>query len=147
VQDPNNLRFCDQTDYDIPFRTLFRLSGTYGLPLGIRASGVFQSIPGSARQLTYVVTRAILPTLTQASVTARLNQPGTLFLDTVNQLDVSFSKSVRTSGVEIRPEVSIFNALNANPVTAQTNAFGPNLDRVTAILPGRLVRFGLTVTY
>jgi hypothetical protein len=38
VQDPNNLRFCDQTTYDVPFRTLFRLSGTYGLPFGIRAS-------------------------------------------------------------------------------------------------------------
>ena len=147
VQDPNDLRFCDQTQFDVPFRTLFRLSGTYGLPFGIRASGVFQSLAGSARQLTYVVTRAVLPTLTQPSVTVRLNQPNSLFLDTVNQLDLSFSKSIRTSGVEIRPEVSVFNALNANPVTGQINAFGPNLDRVTATLPGRLVRFGLTVKY
>ena len=46
-----------------------------------------------------------------------------------------------------RPEVGIFNALNANPVTAQTNAFGPALDRVTAILPGRLIRVGITVKY
>jgi hypothetical protein len=94
-----------------------------------------------------VVTRAILPTLTQASVTARLNQPNTLFLDTVNQLDVSFSKSVRTNGVDIRPEIQIFNALNANPVTAQTNAFGPALHRVTGILPARLIRLGLTVKF
>jgi hypothetical protein len=147
VQDPNNLLYCDQTAYDVPLRTLFRLSGTYPLPYGIRASAVMQSIPGSARQLTYVVTRAVLPTLTQASVTARLNQPNTLFLDTVNQLDLSFSKSIRASGLEFRPEVSIFNALNANPVTAQTNAFGPNLDRVTAILPPRLVRLGITVRF
>jgi hypothetical protein len=147
VQDPNDLLFCDQTQYDVPMRTMFRLSGTYGLPLGIRASGVFQSLPGGARQLTYVVTRAVLPALTQPSVTARLNRPNTLFLDRVNQLDVNFSKTVRTAGVEIRPEVAIFNALNANPVTGQINAFGPNLDRVTAILPGRLVRFGVTVKY
>ena len=65
-----------------------------------------------------------------------------MFLDTVNQLDFSFSKSVRTRGVEFRPEVGIFNMLNASPVTAQTNTFGPNLDRVTAILPARLVRLG-----
>ena len=109
---------------------------------------MFQSIPGAARQLTYLVTRTQLPTLTQASVTARLNQPNTLFLDTVNQLDVSFSKTVKAGGgVEFRPEVGIFNALNANPVTAQTNAFGPALDRVTAILPGRLIRLGITVKY
>jgi hypothetical protein len=147
VQDPNGLRFCDQTTYHVPFRTLFRLSGTYGLPYGIRASAVVQSIPGAARQLTYVVTRAALPGLTQASVTTPLNQPNTLFLDTVDQLDLSFSKSVRTGGVEIRPEIGIFNALNANPVTAQINSFGPTLDRVTAILPGRLVRVGLTLKY
>ena len=108
---------------------------------------MFQSIPGAARQLTYLVTRTQLPTLTQASVTARLNQPNTLFLDTVNQLDLSFSKTVKAGGVEVRPEVGIFNALNANPVTAQTNAFGPTLDRVTAILPGRLIRVGITVKY
>jgi hypothetical protein len=147
VQDPNNLLYCDQTQYHVPLRTLTRVSGTYGLPFGVRASAVFQSIPGGARQLTYLVTRAVLPTLTQPSVTVRLNRPNTLFLDRVNQLDLSFSKSMRRSGVEIRPEVSVFNALNANPVTAQTNAFGANLDRVTAILPGRLVRFGLTVKY
>jgi len=147
VQDPNSLLYCDQTSYDVPFRTLFRLSGTYGLPWGIRASAVFQSLPGVQRQLTYLVTRAVLPTLTQASVTARLNQPNTLFLDTVNQLDVNFSKTVRTGNVDIRPEVGIFNALNASPVTAQTNTYGPNLDKVTAILPGRLVRLGLTVKF
>ena len=147
VQDPNNLLYCDQTTYDVPFRTLFRVSGTYELLWGIRASGVFQSVPGAARQLTYLVTRAVLPTLTQPSVTVRLNQPNTLFLDTVNQLDVSFSKTIRSSGLEFRPELSIFNALNANPVTGQTNAYGPNLDRVTAILPARLIRIGLTVRY
>jgi hypothetical protein len=141
VQDPNNLRFCDQTTYDVPFRTLFRLSGTYGLPYGIRASAVFQSIPGAARQLTYVVTRTQLPTLTQASVTARLNEPNTLFLD------LSFSKNIKAGAVNLVPEVGVFNALNANPVTAQTNAYGPALDRVTAILPGRLVRLGVTVKF
>jgi hypothetical protein len=154
VQDPNasaagagGLRFCDQTTYDVPWRTLFRLSGSFGLPFGVNASAVFQSIPGAQRQLTYLVTRAIVPTLTQPSVTARLNQPNTLFLDTVNQLDISLSKSIRSRGVDFRPEIGIFNALNAAPVTAQTNAFGPNLDRVTAILPGRLVRVGVRVKF
>jgi hypothetical protein len=148
VQDPNSLRFCDQTTYHVPFRTLARLSGTYSLPYGIRASAVIQSIPGAARAITYVVTRAQIPTLTQASVTTPLVPTNTEFLDTVNQLDLNFSKTVRTrGGMNVRPEVGIFNALNANPVTAQINSFGPTLDRVTAILPGRLVRVGITMTY
>jgi len=147
VQDPNNLPYCDQTQYEVPLRTLARVSGTYELPFGIRTSAVFQSVPGAFRQLTYVVTRAVLPTLTQASVNARLNAPNTLFLDTVNQLDLSFSKSVRTSGIEVRPEVSVFNALNANPVLTQVNTFGPALGNVQAILAPRLLRLGLTIRF
>jgi hypothetical protein len=123
------------------------VSGTYLLPYGIRASAVVQSIPGSARAITYVVTRAQVPALVQASVTSPLVPPNTVFLDTVNQVDFNFSKTVRSRGIDFRPEIGIFNALNANPVTAQINSFGPTLDRVTAILPGRLVRLGVTITY
>jgi hypothetical protein len=147
VQDPNSLRFCDQTTYDVPFRTLARVSGTFALPYGIRASAVVQSIPGAARAITYVVTRAQVPTLVQASVTTPLVPTNTVYLDRVNQLDLNFSKTVRANRLTLRPEVGIFNALNASPVTAQINSFGPTLDRVTAILPGRLVRLGLTITY
>src|SRR5262249_32203696 len=45
VEDPNNLRFCDYTQYDIPFQTLFKLAGTYPLPHGMRVSGTFQHTP------------------------------------------------------------------------------------------------------
>src|ERR1043166_1956392 len=147
VQDPNNLRFCDQSTYALPFRTLARMSGTFGLPYGIRASAVVQSIPGTARNITYVVTRAQVPALVQASVTTPLVPTNTVFLDRVNQLDLNFSKTVRANRLNVRPEVGIFNALNASPVTAQINSFGPTLDRVTAILPVRLVRIGVTITY
>jgi hypothetical protein len=43
---PNNLLYCDATQSDIPFRTQFKLSGSYPLPYGIQVSGSFQSIPG-----------------------------------------------------------------------------------------------------
>src|SRR5262249_21434064 len=43
---PNNLLFCDATQSGIPFRTQFKLSGSYPLPYGIQVSGSFQSIPG-----------------------------------------------------------------------------------------------------
>ena len=47
----------------------------------------------------------------------------------------------------MRPEISIFNLLNANPVTGVTNTWGPALDRVNAILDPRLVRLGLTIRF
>jgi hypothetical protein len=148
VDDPNNLRFCDQGDYGIPFATSFKLAGNYPLPYGIRVGASFQSTPGSDRGITYQVTRTQVPTLTQTSVNVRLNEPGTLFNDRVNQVDLNLSRNFRINGnVDVRPEVSIFNLLNANPVTNVTNTWGPALDRVNAILDPRLVRMGLTIRF
>ena len=77
----------------------------------------------------------------------RLNEPGSEFNDRVNQLDMSVSRSFRGGRFVFRPELSLFNALNANPVTAQTNTFGPNLGNATLILPPRLLRFGLYMDF
>ena len=43
---PNNLLNCDARNSNIPFRTQFKLSGSYPLAYGITVSGSFQSIPG-----------------------------------------------------------------------------------------------------
>lgn len=147
VSDPNNTRFCDYGQFDYPFQTVFKLSGTYPLPYGVRVSGTLQHTPGSERTLTYQVTRAQLPTLTQASVNVRLNEPGTVFNDTVNQMDFTISRSFRLGTYEARPEVALFNLLNANPVLTQTNTFGPALGNAITILAPRMVRLGLTLKF
>jgi hypothetical protein len=147
VEDPNNLRFCDQNLFSIPFLTQFKLAGTYPLPYGVRLSANFQSQPGAERIINYAVVRSILPTLTQTSVNVRLNEPGTEFNDRVNQLDVTLSKSVRSHRVDVRPELSIFNLLNANPVLAQINTYGPSLGNVTTILNPRVLRLGVNIRF
>lgn len=43
---PNNLLYCDASRSNIPFRTQFKLAGSYPLPYGIQISGSFQSLPG-----------------------------------------------------------------------------------------------------
>ena len=115
VEDPNNLRFCDQTQFSVPFQTQFKLAGTYALPYGIRLGANFQSQPGTERIINYAVVRSILPTLTQTSVNVRLNEPGSEYNDRVNQFDVTVSKSFRNRGLDIRPDVALFNVLNTNP--------------------------------
>ena len=147
TEDPNSLRFCDQAAYDVPFATQFKLAGTYPLPYGVRVSGTFQSQPGTERGITYQVTRTLIPALTQPQVVVRLNEPGTEFNDRVNQFDLSFSRSFRRAGVEVRPELSLFNAFNADAVLGQVNTFGPALGDVTSILAPRLVRFGVTMRF
>ena len=147
MEDPNSLRFCDQSLYDIPMLTQFKLSGTYPLVYGIRLSGSFQSSPGTERSITYQVTRTQLPTLVQTSVNVRLNEPGTIYNDRVNQLDFAISKSFKVGRADFRPEIDLFNMLNANPVTTQINTFGPTLNNATAILPPRLIRFGIVAKF
>jgi hypothetical protein len=48
---------------------------------------------------------------------------------------------------EIRPEVSLFNALNANPVLTQINLYGPRLGNAVTVLPPRAARLGLTLSF
>jgi len=127
--------------------TQFKLAGTYALPYGVRLGANFQSQPGTERIINYSVVRSILPTLTQTSVNIRLNEPGTEYNDRVNQLDMTLSKSFKNRGMDIRPELSLFNVLNANPVLVQINTFGPSLGNVTTILNPRVVRLGINVRF
>jgi hypothetical protein len=151
VTDPNSLRFCDQTQFDIPWRTLFKVAGTYPLRWGLTVSGIFQSTPTAALTTTYLVTRAIAPTLTQPSVSVPLTEPGSRYNDRVNQLDITFGRlfkmNVGSKTTRLRPEVALYNALNANPVLSQLTVWGPTLGNVSTILNPRVVRFGLTFQF
>jgi hypothetical protein len=147
VDDPNNLRFCDQNDFDIPFDKTFKLAVAYPLVWGIAASGVFTSVPGLPRQITYVVSRAQVPNLTMSSITVNLSQPGEEYLPRLNQIDVKFSKSIKSRAVRMRPEFGIFNLTNADTALGQNNSYGPNLDKLQAILDGRVYRMGVQVDF
>jgi hypothetical protein len=155
VDDPNSLRFCDKS---YSFETQFKVSGTYPLPYKFRLSGLFQSIPGvqSARDgtnvgrdvgITYSVGRAMAPGLNQTSVNVRLNEPDSLYLDRVNQLDFALSRDFQIGKLRVRPQIDVFNALNNNAVTQVNNAYGPSLMLPLSVLNPRLARFNVRVTF
>lgn len=52
TEDPNNLSFCDQSQYDIPMYTQFKLNGSYQLPWKISVAASIQSYNGDARNGT-----------------------------------------------------------------------------------------------
>ncbi len=147
VEDPNSLRFCDQGEYDVPFLTQFKIAGSFELRYAIRVSGTFQSQPGAERSITYQVSRAVLPALTQPQVVVRLNTPGSEFNDRVNQVDMNVSRRFRVNGVDILPELSLFNIFNANPVLSQVNTWGASLNNAVTILAPRLARLGVTMRF
>lgn len=148
VENLNALRFCDQRQFDIPFRTTFKLSGNHPLPwFGLTVSSVFQSIANAERIINYTVTRAQLPQLqTASSVVVRLNKPGSEYLKRVNMLDVTLAGTLHLRRTRVRPQISVFNLFNANEVLTETNQW-PTHGRLLTIVPGRMVRLELQVFY
>jgi len=52
VEDPNQLRYCDQGPLGIPYYKQIKINGNYQLPWRLSVSGTFQSYPGDARNST-----------------------------------------------------------------------------------------------
>ncbi len=155
ADNPNALRFCDRS-YAI--RTQFKMSGTMPLPYGFRVSGVFVSLPGQVTDregdfvgldvpITYTVTRAIAPGLTQPSVNVLLSHPDEYTLKRSNQLDIAVARDFQVGGLRVRPQVDFYNALNANPVIRVITAYGPALLSPREILSARLMKLNLRIDF
>lgn len=150
--DPNYTIYCDQTQYDIPFRAQYKLGGTYPLPYGFNVSGTFQSYPGTRNygsgatafdyiQQTYQVPAALL-TPGQATETVNLNTPGSLYLPRWNQLDLRFAKRFKMPRGNWQVQADVFNALNAHPILAVGTLQGPSLGSPTQALQPRILTLG-----
>ena len=80
---PNFLQFCDQSKNGIPWRTQFKLVGTYPLPWwGLQFSGALQALPGYAEYyyLNNLLTTPLQPLLQGGGTVldSILNQPNGL---------------------------------------------------------------------
>ncbi len=148
VENPNSLRFCDRSQFNVPFETIFKASGTYPLPwYGLRLSGVYQGLPGAESVINYTVTRAILPQLTTASsANVALSEPGSVYLDRIHLLSISLSTAVKFGKWRAKPQIDLFNALNVAPVQ-NMNSQWPTHGRPTEILPARMLRLGLQLDF
>jgi hypothetical protein len=194
------VNYCDQTNSGIPWRTQFKLAGTYPLPwYGLQVAASFQALPGyqlgtqaltaggagvpnftsfsgigSAWTVTNATTYAVCPgnsasqgcvvggkvvpgTLSAASLSVPLVNPGVELTPRVNQLDLSVSKRITLHGVKIDPKIDIFNALNSDDYfsvrtttyspTATAGVSGGTYMQPGSILQGRLLRIGAVVTW
>jgi hypothetical protein len=165
VNDPNLLRFCDQsgTLYQdlgvvnaIPYRKNIKFSGSQPLPYGVSVSAAFQSYGGTGLcttdcaewlPITYTLPSAAFPGGQTQSVTANLAGPGVRMVDRWNQLDFSVQKTFRFRGVEYQGMLQVFNATNANSVLNENTAYGPRLGQPLEILTGRVPRLAVQVKF
>jgi hypothetical protein len=145
--DPNQLRYCDQTQFSMPFRTQYKLSGSYLLPFGFRTSAVLQSYPGSMLAVNYLVNRAIAPGLTQSQVSVPIAPPGSRYGDRLTQLDARFAKTVRIRHIEVEGAFDIFNAANSSAAFNEVQTYGSSLGRPTDVIQGRILRFAAQMKF
>ena len=116
---------------DTNFLTQVKLLGTYTVPkVDVQFSGTFQSLPGPQVTANYVAANAIIqPSLGRplsggaANATINIVQPGTMYGERLNQLDLRFAKLLKFGRTRTSINFDLYNILNANPVTSQNNNY------------------------
>jgi hypothetical protein len=141
VDNPNSRRFCDD---DRPFRQMWKASGSYPLPYGMAVSGVWRILPGASIGASYTVTSAIagVPITGGGSLSVQLVEPGTMFSDDQQQLDMRLMKTFRIGKKRLQGLLDFSNLLNSAAVTTINQSYGANWLKPQAILNARYVRFG-----
>jgi hypothetical protein len=160
VANPNQLLFCDWSEYDIPFRHDFKLIGASPVGFGVQLGVVFQSYggvaPGCRGSTTGVCENGVAWAVpvsafpggrrTQA-VTVNLTEPGSVRLPRWNQMDLSVRRVFALGRSRVDGSIDMFNVLNGSTVLDYNRNFGPTLYRPTQILQGRLLRISSTLHF
>jgi hypothetical protein len=131
-----------------PFLTQFKFLGVLPLPWwGLVTSGTFQSVPGPQITASYAVTSGQVAAslgrnLSSGTATVQLLAPGTVFGDRLNQLDYRLTKNFRVGRVRAQGQFDLFNLLNVSAALLRNNTYGQVWQQPTAVLAGRLFKFG-----
>ena len=144
-------QYCHQVS---PFLTQVKFLGSYTIPkIDVLISAAVQSVPGPPVFANFVANNAaVTPSLGRplagnaANVTVNLVEPGGLYGDRRNQLDLRLGKVLRFGGTGLRLNVDLNNVFNANAVLSE-NASYAVFRQPSAILPARVVRLGMQLDF
>jgi hypothetical protein len=123
------LQFCHQ---DSPFLTQVKLLGAYTLPrIDLQISSAFQSVPGPHILANFNAPNAVVqPSLGRplsanaANVSVSLAEPGSIYGERTNQLDLRFAKILRLGRTRTSLNFDLYNVFNGNTVQTVNNTFG-----------------------
>jgi hypothetical protein len=135
---------------DVQISGILRSQANFG-PNGTPASN------GNSLAATYTVTNAQVQAAlgrplagNAANTSVNLTQPGQLYGDRINNIDMRFAKILRFGDTRTNIGIDLYNIFNANTPTAYNTAFGfdgATWLRPTGILNPRFVRFNVTVDF
>jgi hypothetical protein len=116
---------------DGAFQSQVKFLGTYMVPkVDVQISGSFRSLPGPNIVSNYIATNAVVqPSLGRplsggaANATVNIVEPGTIYGEQTNLLDLRFSKIFRFGKYRSSFNVDLSNALNSSGVTSYNNNY------------------------
>jgi hypothetical protein len=145
--DPNTFRYCDQTQYGIPFRSDFKFAGSHPLPWNFQLGATLQSYAGQPSAVNWAVPASVFPGGRTQPVTVNLIPPGSRYLKRWNELDLTLRRVIKVGRFRVDGALDIFNSLNSNVVLQQNENLGSALGRPQAVLQGRLLRLSSQIKF
>jgi hypothetical protein len=155
-----------------PFLTQVKFIGSYELPWALSVAATYQNshnttnlnpnlLPGQPRMgigANYIATNAVVaPELgrnlsagANSNVTVNVVTPGTMWGDRLQQLDLRFTRTFRAGRTSVKAMFDMYNAFNSNVLTGYNNTYGTDGAawlRPVAIIPARLLKFGIQINY
>ncbi len=148
--------YCHQKEN---FLTDGKVVWTYTIPrVDVTVSGLFFSRPGPQLSANQVIPNAVVRqslgrdlSANAPNVTVNLVQPGSMFGERRNQLDLRFTKPFTVQRVRLGASLELYNAFNANTVLTESATYrDASLSgwRIpTGIMPPRFVKFSLQMDF
>jgi hypothetical protein len=119
----------------------------------VQVSATFQSLPGPQITSSYVAANAaVLPSLGRplsggaSNATVNIVQPGTMYGERLNQLDLRFVKQFKFGRTRAGINLDLYNALNGNAVRTVNTNYASWLTP-TAILDARLFKISAQIDF
>jgi hypothetical protein len=147
----------NQCHVDTSLQTQLKFLGTYTVPkIDLQLAGTVVSSPGVELQANYVAGNAVVRPSLGRSLTGAMNAPvwllppGDSYGDRLNQVDFRVTKALRVGRSRAAVNVDVYNALNANPVTAMNLNYTQNGStwlQPQGILAPRLVKVSVQFDY
>jgi len=145
LNDPNSLRFCDESGR-MPFRPEFKLAGNMPLWKGFEVSTTWQNDPEFQKYVNWTLNaNSVYPVdcvgcpagarifpaagqpgaLTNASLFIPVVAPGTRFYDRLNQLDLGIKRTFKfREKFRAQAQLDVFNVTNSHTVLVENQTLG-----------------------
>jgi hypothetical protein len=159
AQSPTN-PWCDTATWWI---TRFTGLGTYTVPkIDVLLAGTFRSDQGAPLAANWTASNAQTVGLNRPfaglgaqTITVNLIEPGTLYGDRVNQMDVRVAKILRFGRTRTNVGFDIYNITNSAPVLTYNQTFNPNIPDTaaghwltpTSVLQSRFVKLSAQIDF